>query len=123
MTLFIYNTVATEMDKIFFTKCVPARTAIVAAAALTPAKYKPLWAIPATIGVVGYAYRGLTYDPEQRGLKGPVWWNAQRLPHILLLIVFIILAVTKSPLMWVAPTFDLMYGIENYVDHYHPNLT
>ena len=109
-----------------FGVCATVRLGIAAGAYFTPPHLTPLWAIPAGITALRNAGRMIDYTRQQNsgsmqtGAFGQdVWWNTPgRLVHIVIMILFIILALTKNKYMWVAPALDIGYGITNYITHY-----
>jgi hypothetical protein len=103
-----------------FCTCVGIRSTAVVAAYCTPYQWKPLWAIPAGISVVGNAIKMYRYDENQTGAFGQnVWWNYPgRLIHLLIMLLFVVMALTKNKYMWVAPALDIGYGVTNFTVHH-----
>lgn len=104
----------------FLTNCIPARSFLVGCVALTPDKYIKVWVIPAIIVIVGYMFRYITFNELQTGiLNQKIWWNNNRLFHIMFSIIFIILLATNNyNYAKIMPLIDLLAGSASVYSHY-----
>ena len=99
---------------LFTLVCVPVRIGIAVAAAYTPPKYLPILGGFAAISAAGNMYRYVKHNDKQTGAFGQsVWWNNHRIAHMIIMIIFVILACAKNKYTWVAPAADITYGVVN----------
>jgi hypothetical protein len=104
----------------FMKKCVPTRSALAVAIAVTPPEYMKYWMIPAGMATIGNIYRQATYDENQTGGFGQnVWWNSTRIIHTIILLIFIILIATgEYNYAKILPVIDLIIGVGIVSNHY-----
>jgi len=91
----------------------------------TPPILRPyVWGTYSAVTALTYAGRFGTYVLDKRkgiqqkdlGHGHPIWWNKHRIVHIMIMIIFCILAVTKSKYIVTAPLLDAVFGAVSFVN-------
>ncbi len=105
----------------FLYYCIPLRLLIAIIIFLLPERYLQYSIYPVMLGILGFIFRYIEFfiNKNSTGAFGqPIWWNNNRLVHIILLCLFVFLVLKKNNLSRIVFFVDLIIGMSLYISYY-----